>query len=146
MWLNINWGHRKKNSHLKSVSGFVCMVSQVTYVLLWVPRVFFLLPNRLISLQSIKSLVPVRVCSMKSTENNWLLLISRYIFWKVTDTFLLWKKKIRRKRNIGGGRKKKWLKSNQKHENIKQEKQKSRIEKIVISVIEQKSEMVAGEF
>lgn len=38
------------------------------------------------------------------------------------------------------------LKSNQKHENIKQEKQKSRIEKIVISVIEQKSEMVAGEF
>lgn len=47
------------------------------------------------------------------------------------------KKKLRRKRNIGGRRKKKiTLKSNQKHENIKQEKQKSRIEKIVISVTE----------
>lgn len=81
------------------------MVSQVTYVLLWVPRVFFLLPNRLISLQSNKSLVPVRVCSMKSTENNWLLLISRSFFGKLL-ILSYYEKKIRRKRNIGGGRKK----------------------------------------
>lgn len=106
MWLNINRGHRKKNSHLKSVAGFVCLVTQVTYVLLWVSRVFFLLPNCLISLQSIKSLVPVRVCSMKSTENNWLLLISRYFFGKLLILFY-YEKKIKEEKKYWREKKKK---------------------------------------